>query len=155
LFLRAFRDSPQGPPVERWPSPEVLRRWMRRRVFRLAMQNVRDTFRFQADLHLSAAAARAAALLQEGIAATDLAQVDAEKLQHAVARIHALVQLLRLSHLRTRFTFDPPPPPPRGIDLYKALQRVHQDLPVGRALELMDLMMNRDSAPEPGNGQAK
>jgi hypothetical protein len=117
---------------------------MRRDTFRAAMQSVRDAMRFQADLHLTAAATRAAGALTDGVGA--MAEVDDEQPQTAAARVNAMVHLLRLSHQRIRFTIDPPPPPPRGLDLYKALQRVHQDLPVGRALELMDKMMNRTDA---------
>jgi hypothetical protein len=146
-FLRRFRDNPLGPPLDQWPSAAVLLRWLRGKKFRYAMQEVRDALRFQADLHLASAAARAAGALQDGVGA-GATQDQGEQSQERARHVHALVGLLRLSHMRTRYTVDPPPPPPRGLNLYLALQRVHQDLPVGRALELMDKLMNRPAPAE-------
>jgi hypothetical protein len=152
--VRRFRDNPLGPPLDQWPPAAVLLRWLRRKKFRYAMQEVRDALRFQADLHLASAAARAAGALQDGVGTTGATQNPGEQSQERARQVHALVGLLRLSHMRTRYTVDPPPPPPRGLNLYLALQRVNQDIPVGRALELMDKLMN-SPPPEEKNAMAQ
>src|SRR5687768_5319668 len=60
IFLRAFRQNPYGPPPDQWPTPNILHRWLRRRAFRTALQSLQETLHFQADFHLSIAAARTA-----------------------------------------------------------------------------------------------
>jgi len=95
-FLRAFRKNPHGPPPDKWPAPAILRRWLRRPSFRAAFNSLQETLRLQADFHLSTAANRAAIKLDS--IATD--PFDAElRTQHS-----ALSTLLRLSHLRQRFS---------------------------------------------------
>jgi hypothetical protein len=96
-FLRAFRQNPAGPAPADWPSPAILRRWLRRPAFRRALQSVQDVLAFQADFHLTVAATHAARKL----IATDDA---ASPLTHQDVR--QLTQLLRLAHLRQRFPAD-------------------------------------------------
>src|SRR5687768_3987570 len=90
-FLRAFRNHPNGPPLELWPSPALFRKWMRRPTFARAMESVLAALRFQTDFHLAAAAALAAQSL------ANPASPPEEKTTRYIA------QLLRLSHLRQRF----------------------------------------------------
>jgi hypothetical protein len=59
-FLRSFRKNPAGPPLADWPSPIILRRWLRRRAFRTALESIQQTLQFQADFHLAIAAAKTA-----------------------------------------------------------------------------------------------
>ncbi|HEY7119391.1 MAG TPA: hypothetical protein VH475_22560 [Tepidisphaeraceae bacterium] len=93
-FLRAFRNNPAGPAPTDWPSPAILRRWLRRPAFRRALQSVQDVLSFQADFHLTVAATDAARKL---IAADPASPA----LNHQDVR--QLTQLLRLAHLRQRF----------------------------------------------------
>src|SRR5207247_631093 len=65
IFLRAFRNNPKGPPPQVWPSPMVLRRWLKRPGFCDAMEKVLRALRYQADFQLTAAAASGATLLHE------------------------------------------------------------------------------------------
>src|SRR4051794_11489520 len=59
-FLRAFRTHPFGPPPDAWPSPAILRRWLRRPGFHRAFLDLRTAIRMQADFQLAAASAQAA-----------------------------------------------------------------------------------------------
>src|SRR5512132_4206600 len=88
LFLRTFRTSPTGPAPADWPSPAIMRKWLRRPGFRRALTSVRETLRFQSDFQVSNAATRAA---------RKLCADDADLSTHDLGR------LLRLSHLRHRF----------------------------------------------------
>jgi hypothetical protein len=86
-FLRAFRHSPTGPAPTDWPTPAILRRWLRRPAFLTALNSLHQTLRFQVDFHLATAAARAAAAFT---AQPEFTTQD-------------LSRLLRLAHLRERF----------------------------------------------------
>jgi hypothetical protein len=86
VFLRAFRTNPAGPAHADWPTPAILRRWLRRPAFAAALKSLRNTFRFQVDFHLASAAAHAA---------QQLTQHSELSTQHC--------SLLRLAHLRQRF----------------------------------------------------
>ena len=88
LFLRAFRTNPAGPPPDAWPSPAILRKWLRRPAFRTALRSVQAALRFRADFHLAAAADNAA---QRLTSAADPAELK------------KLADILRLAHLRQRF----------------------------------------------------
>lgn len=94
LFLRSFRTSPAGPSSADWPSPAILRKWLRKPAFRAALASIRDTLQFQSDFQLANAATTAAGKLLA---------------DDAGLTTHDLRQLLRLAHLRQRFadTHDP------------------------------------------------
>jgi hypothetical protein len=89
IFLRTFRNNPTGPAPADWPSPAILRRWLRRPRFRQALHSVQDTLRFQADFHLATAATKAAQRFETQD--SELSTLD-------------LNRILRLSHVRQRFT---------------------------------------------------
>ncbi|MGA2496353.1 MAG: hypothetical protein ABSH20_01345 [Tepidisphaeraceae bacterium] len=97
-FLRAFRIHPGGLPPDRWPSPAILRRWLRRPTFARALASVRDTLRLQADFHLASAATLASATLA------------GPNPPESAAAVHRLSNLLRLAHLRDRFASQSAPP---------------------------------------------
>ena len=59
IFLRAFRTNPGGPPPSLWPTPAILRKWLRRPGFLRALNSILDTLRFQSDFHLANANRRA------------------------------------------------------------------------------------------------
>lgn len=84
-FLRRFRASPTGPKPADWPSPAILRRWLRKPAFRAALKSLEDTIRFQADFQLLTAASRSSRKLV----------FSTEPASH-----HRIVQL---THLRDRF----------------------------------------------------
>jgi hypothetical protein len=126
-FLRAFRKNPFGPPPESWPSPSILRRWLRRPAFRSALLSIRETLRFQSDFHLVAASAQAAhRLTSHSIPTQDSAlptQDSALSPQHSTSFTpQDAYRLLRLHHLHERFHTEPPPPPrpqPKRVPLDK------------------------------------
>jgi hypothetical protein len=95
-FLRAFREHPAGPPPEQWPTPAILRRWLRRPAFQQALISLRKVLQFRAEFHLAAAAANAAHTLHS-TAPTQESQSHKR-----------LIDLLRLSHLRQRFPIEDP-----------------------------------------------
>jgi hypothetical protein len=95
IFLRAFRNSPSGPDPADWPSPAILRRWLRRPGFRAALNSLREAFRFQADFQLAASANQALKNLPAQQAPLNIADIN---------------RLLRISHLRQRFSADQPAP---------------------------------------------
>ena len=88
LFLRAFNKNPNGPPPEMWPSPSILRKWLRKPAFIKALRSVQEALRFQTDFHLTNAAKEAArkfSAQDSGLSTQDLNR------------------LLRHAHLRQRF----------------------------------------------------
>ena len=133
LFLRAFVKDPCGPPAEEWPSPVVLRRWLKRPGFCGAMNSILRTLRYQADFHLTAAAASGAHVLHGTVRGGDVA--DLRK------KIEALTQLLRMSHIRHRFA-DPLPEPKRAPNdwIIQWFRIVHPSNTVEEALRAFDVM---------------
>ena len=147
LFLRAFRKNPSGPPPEEWPSPVVLRRWLKRRGFCGAMNSILRALRYQADFHLTAAAASGAHLLHGAVHGGDV---------HEVRRnIESLIHLLRMSHIRHRFAEPLPQPEPRMTDWIAQLRMAHPSLTVRDALALFDVLAaNHGGNGFPGEGVA-
>ena len=92
IFLRAFRTNPAGPPPDAWPSPAILRKWLRRPTFKQALDSVLESLRFQADFQLALTATHAARYLG---AKAELSTLDFQR-------------LLRLGHLRQRFNQEAP-----------------------------------------------
>jgi hypothetical protein len=125
LFLRAFRDNPAGPPPSDWPAPAVLRRWLEDETFRQTLTSLRDTLRFQTDFYIATAAASASRTLQTTIAPLATrppAEADAPAQTNPTPvdldrQLRSLTSLLRLAHLRHRFTTAPtddrPDPSPK------------------------------------------
>jgi hypothetical protein len=149
-FLRACTKDPWGLTHKGWPNAITFRRWMRRQTFRVAIRSIRDALRFQADLHIAAAAAAAAQALARTVM-SDEQPPDPEHVRAAKDQVQSLTTLLKLAHLRQRFSVDPaelpampklPPEVKAAVKEIKALvmTRVHPDLTVGRATELMDQM---------------
>src|SRR5688572_17926223 len=103
VFLRAFRTDPAGPPMKKWPSPAILRRWLRRPRFVQAMRSIREAMRYQADFQLLAAAASAAHVMHTSVSDAD------RELQ--TAQLNAMSNLMKLAHLRQRFAPEEPAPP--------------------------------------------
>ena len=90
-FLRAFRANPFGPPPQHWPSPTILRRWLRRPVFCQCLRELRCALRVQVDFHLAAADAHAALRLAQ----------PPDNAAHWTARDS--IDTLRLAHRRERY----------------------------------------------------
>jgi hypothetical protein len=88
LFLRAFRTHPAGPAPADWPSPAILRKWLRKPAFVKALHSLQEALRFQTDFHLANAATNAA---------RKFAAQDSELTTQDLNR------LLRHAHLRQRF----------------------------------------------------
>ena|SRR5690242_20812910 len=93
-FLRLLAANPLGLQPEHWPRPTVLRRWLRNDHFRHALTELRDAYRYTADLHLAGAAVAASLHLQ-----SRLADPEAGRAEPTPALLHTL----RLSHTRERF----------------------------------------------------
>jgi hypothetical protein len=123
LFLRAFRDHPAGPPPSQWPAPAILSRWLENDTFRQSLAHLRDALRFQTDFSIATAAASASRTLQTAVlplaptpapdtsAATSNDPKPAPTPNPAPAdverHVRSLTNLLRLAHLRQRFTAEP------------------------------------------------
>lgn len=119
-FLRAFRTHPGGPPPSLWPSPSILRRWLRRPAFKRALDSLLQTLRFQSDFQLAALSAQATSAYAtpsptNGRARFSERNDDAS--QDSALTTQDFSKLLRLAHLRQRFTtekdntIDHNPPP--------------------------------------------
>jgi hypothetical protein len=134
IFLRGFARNPYGPPPDAWPSPVVLRRWLKRPGFCSAMNSILCALRYQADFHLTAAAASGAHLLHGTVHGGDV--VEARR------NIESLIHLLRMSHIRHRFAEPLPKPEPRGLDLIAVLKIAHPDITVRDALYNFDVLMH-------------
>lgn len=106
-FLRALSRNPTGLPKDQWPSPTVLRRWLRKPGFRAALETLRATLAAQTDLQLAYAASRTAAALNEPAPS---AADDPKQSSLALRRSRLALDLLKFAHLRA--TFAPPAPPP-------------------------------------------
>lgn len=147
LFLRQLAQNPTGLPSDTMPHPHLLRRWLRRPAFRQALEELRDTLRFQADLQLASAAANAARLLQtltEPASSPDLDPGHASALR---AQLHALSQLLKLSHLRQRFAPEQTPQPVRTGNLRAYLRKTYPNDSLRGAVELHHSIHPRPHTP--------
>jgi hypothetical protein len=115
FFLQSFRKNPSGPPPQKWPAPAVFKRWLKNAKFRDDLTHIRDALRFQADIHLATAAASVTKILQTSLdaAAPALADPSADTATTLVRNLKSFTDLLRLAHLRQRFTSDPVDPPPQ------------------------------------------
>ena len=119
-----------------WPSPAILRRWLRRPAFRAALKSVRDALRFQSDFHLAAASARAARALAASCAQdSPLSPQDAYKLLH-------------LHHIRQRFaderTLPPLPIGPAVSDILEYLESFGSGRPLEWGVQQADRHFNLD-----------
>jgi hypothetical protein len=115
IFLRAFHISPTGPAPDQWPSPAILRRWLRKPGFRRALDSVQAALRLQSDFQLTTAATRATAQLASlplespgNLTPPESAQSKAcpersERIEKQQSKI-PLESILRLAHVRRRFT---------------------------------------------------
>ncbi len=72
LFLRAFHNHPDGPPPHDWPTPSVLRRWLKRPGFRRALATLRRALKVQHRLKLLLIARTADTALRAGITNTPM-----------------------------------------------------------------------------------
>jgi hypothetical protein len=142
IFLRAFRNDPAGPPAEQWPSAMVLRRWLRREGFAAALGSLMQSLRYQADFHLTAAAAAGAHLLHDSVRHGD---VDATRKQ-----IEALIALQRMAHIRHRFAEPLPQARSTIFDFIDFLRHAHPDITVRDALRHLDVL-NGDEDGKPSN----
>jgi hypothetical protein len=112
-FLRACAKDPIGLCGKTMPSAITFRRWMRKPTFRRAVKGIRDALRFQADLHLSAAAAAAARSLD---ATAANGEADEQQQERQRAHLRDLLSLLKLVHARERFSVPREAPEPADQD---------------------------------------
>ncbi|MGA2500618.1 MAG: hypothetical protein ABSH20_23000 [Tepidisphaeraceae bacterium] len=102
-FLRAFR-KPGGPPPSLWPSPAILRKWLRHPGFIRALNSILETLRFQSDFHLATAATYASGQLPTPSAeSSDNASPPADSPDKPPSSLKTLESILRLAHVRQRF----------------------------------------------------
>src|SRR5690349_1074151 len=94
-FLRTLRKNPTSFPTDHWPSPLLLRRWLRKPAFRKALNRLLNALHYEADLQLACATTHAALQLNTALRST-------------AADLPILLATLRLSHLRqhARVTAD-------------------------------------------------
>ena len=133
-FLRAFRTDPHGPSVDKWPSPAVLRRWLRRPGFCDAMASIRDAMRYQADFQLLAASASAAHGLHTSISAGE----------PEAKRMKVMGDLLKLAHVRQRFAPEEPPRPKRDTLLFDMVCTGHENASLGVLRSMFKSYTGRD-----------
>ena len=136
IFLRAFKTDPFGPGVEKWPSPAVLRRWLRRPGFVQAMRSVREALRYQADFQLLSAAASAAHVLHTSVSAGD------HEMQKA--QMKAMSDLMKLAHVRQRFAPPEPPPPVRESILEELVCTAHPNATIDALRQFYERQTGRD-----------
>ena len=140
-FLRVFLTNPAGPPADAWPSPVVLRRWLKKPSFRAALAQIREAYRSQVEMHLASAAARCAL------------NVAQNQIENQNSKIENNLELLRLYHLRQRFPIpDPPPPPPPpslNEDILAALRQCHPDATIATFLDF-----HKDHLPPEDKGES-
>ena len=126
---------------------------MRRKGFRVALRGLRDSLRFAADVHLATASAAAAKMLAQ-ITSRECEWADAatpEQVRAVDAQMSSLTSLLRLAHLRSRFSADAPEPPasagfPKEVhavvnEIYGMCSTsMHENTTLGEACELFKRM---------------
>jgi hypothetical protein len=104
-----------------------------------AMQSVRDAMRYQADFQLLAASASAAHVLHTTAATGEPDDAG------AVARLKAMSDLMKLAHVRQRFTADEPPPPPvRESMLVEMFCTAHPDARISALLHMYESYTGRN-----------
>ena len=133
-FLRAFRTDPHGPSEDKWPSPAIMRRWLRRPGFCDAMASIRDAMRYQADFQLLSAAASAAHAMH-----TSLATGEPE-----AKRMKVMNDLMKLSHVRQRFAPEEPPRPKRDTLLFDMVCTGHENASLGALRRMFKAYTGRD-----------
>ena len=122
------------------------------------MQGVRDALRVQADLHLASAGAAAAKRIADVVTLRDSSTDSADALKATRDLIQSMTSLLRLAHLRQRFSTDIPLPPQRApltdemrdaLDGFREIVEAgaHDDHTVGEARRLLEIL-ERDAPPE-------
>ncbi|HZZ44775.1 MAG TPA: hypothetical protein VFE58_17695 [Tepidisphaeraceae bacterium] len=120
-FLRMLRRSDGSYPVEHWPSPLLLRRWLKRDAFREALDDILEALHLQSDLHLARATVRAA---------NDLP----DTLFSAPETHRAHLSTIRLSHYHRNSVRRTTPPrasfPHVDPELFRRLQIAGEGLPV-------------------------
>lgn len=161
LFLRACSRDPfgtgDGAGRKHWPTAATFRKWMRRPGFRAAVEGIREALRFQADLQIAAASAAAARGIANLFIRDDGTVADADAIKSAKDQVQSLLSLLRLAHLRQRFsmTAKAPPAMPRLTPRQRAVLAeieewancgVHHSLTIGEAQQLIEQMDLRAAA---------
>ncbi|MCY2951140.1 MAG: hypothetical protein NTU53_04080 [Planctomycetota bacterium] len=147
IFLRSLLKN--APDSSTWPSPTILRRWLRRPAFLRALNSLRLTLNYTSDLLLAYAATYAALALQPS-ATPDHSTIENQK---------SKIDLLKLSHLRQRFPAAIPAPTPRSpLDpteqavherFMQMLMTVHPDVNAREALEFLQSRANAPDSPPP------
>jgi len=97
-FLRRLRENDL--PTFDWPSPAILRKWMRRDTFRRAIESLQEAILLRGDLHVAAIASRAAINLQNHLQNTPVQHVG--ELAGALRASHQRLRELRQADLRQR-----------------------------------------------------
>jgi hypothetical protein len=146
IFLRSLLNSAPDPTA--WPSPTILRRWLRRPAFLRALDTLRLALNYASDLLVAYAASSAALALHQP-------QDPDAKTDHQKSKL----DLIRLSHLRQRFPAITPAPTARPhrdptelivhqrvIDL---LRIIHPNANAREALEFFQKRIDAPAAPPP------
>jgi hypothetical protein len=126
---------------------------MRRPGFRAAVEGIREALRFQADLQIAAASAAAARGIANCFIRDDGSVADADAIKQSKDQVQSLLALLRLAHLRQRFSMTakaPPAMPRLTLRQRAAIAEIeewanssfHESITIGEArawIERMDL----------------
>ncbi|MCY2950505.1 MAG: hypothetical protein NTU53_00820, partial [Planctomycetota bacterium] len=155
IFLRSLVQSPPDPAA--WPSPTILRRWLRRPPFLRALDTLRQTLNYASDLLLAYAASSAAlALHQPPLPDSSQSKIDNPK---------SKIDLLKLSHLRQRFPSAITTPTPRRAPdpteqavherLMQMLQLIHPEANAREALEFFEQRIQQPHDPSDDSESAQ
>jgi hypothetical protein len=103
------------------------------------MNSILRAMRYEADFHLTAAAASGANLLHGAVLGGDP--------NDALKHIESLIHLLRMNHIRQRFAEPLPQPQATDRDLIEILRESHASITVEEALCYTDVLDSRDREP--------
>ena len=101
-FLREVRNHPHGLPIDHWPATATLKRWLKRKHFRRALQGIIDTFRLEAELMSAGASARAAQMMQEMLSGFEQQGITYEALTAHHEQLLTLSRIVRMDFIRQR-----------------------------------------------------
>jgi hypothetical protein len=128
-FLRSFA-KPDGP--RQWPTPAVLRRWLRKPGFLQAMRSLKKAIRYQSDFQLLIASAQAATEMERSVG-----NLDSDGHSSQPRQLQAMANLIKLVHLRERHAPPEPKAEYTNATILHMLKTCHRDARVSDVLSFL------------------